>query len=198
MSIHGICFDNGMSGRCDIWECDKFNEGRCDRALEIFNLSLENCDECDECNIDEYGCIDMDIIYVKYPELIKGKNKPNKESIMDKNQTKLEVQRVDREKAGNKVEALIKGLSTHATSEFFNGESEEIFNETIQVPVKVSCFEQSGTRKVYINAFGADGAKLNVVVSKELIECLQGLKAAVDMRDAALGCENLNDLASKL
>ena len=37
MSIHGVCFDNGMSGKCNT-DCEQYLEGNCDAADE-FDLS---------------------------------------------------------------------------------------------------------------------------------------------------------------
>lgn len=47
MSIHGICFDNGMSGRCSL-DCEAFRDGECDSASE-FRDWLEGLDK-QECS----------------------------------------------------------------------------------------------------------------------------------------------------
>lgn len=40
MSIHGVCFDEGQSGRCGL-ECRGFLGGECDIADEIVEISKE-------------------------------------------------------------------------------------------------------------------------------------------------------------
>ena len=45
MSVHGICFDNGQSGRCD-YQCEQFRGGDCeepDSAIKsLFNFYMED------------------------------------------------------------------------------------------------------------------------------------------------------------
>lgn len=36
MSIHGICFDNGMAGRCN-GDCESFLKGDCDEGNNMIN-----------------------------------------------------------------------------------------------------------------------------------------------------------------
>lgn len=58
MSIHGICFDNGNSGRCGI-ECELFMDGECEEVNEEHLLDALDSDEITEDDklqlIDFYG-----------------------------------------------------------------------------------------------------------------------------------------------
>jgi len=40
MSVHGVCFDNGMSGKCDV-ECEQFTDGDCPEPDEVINGWME-------------------------------------------------------------------------------------------------------------------------------------------------------------
>ena len=40
MSVHGLCHDNGMSGRCGP-ECELFIMGKCDIGAEICEMAME-------------------------------------------------------------------------------------------------------------------------------------------------------------
>ncbi len=41
MSVYGICFDNGMSGKCNI-ECEEYLNGNCENKEEVYsNLPFE-------------------------------------------------------------------------------------------------------------------------------------------------------------
>lgn len=187
------CDNRGMSGSCSIDECSDFWAGDCPRPGEILgfveDISLLGDEECQQ-------------ILEVYPDTYKlyGLNQ-KRESVMSncKEATKIKVQTNDRIEATKKLESAITELSNGSKAEvFFDDNCREIFNKTIHVPVKVVCLDTNGERKVFINAFEANGKKLSVVVSEELIQCLQALRTEVDGIDAGLGCENLNAAASKL
>jgi len=53
MSKYGVCFDNGMSGKCDV-ECDDFLDGKCDEASEVLGQAF-NSDNYTLEEITEWG-----------------------------------------------------------------------------------------------------------------------------------------------
>lgn len=46
MSVHGVCFDEGMNGNCGL-ECRGFVEGECNIAMEIVEVCFDNVTEDD-------------------------------------------------------------------------------------------------------------------------------------------------------
>jgi len=61
MSKHGICYDNGQSGNCNI-DCEEFLDGKCEAAEEV----LENTDW------SEHGIGNMIRLYNLYDIPIKN------------------------------------------------------------------------------------------------------------------------------
>ena len=50
MSIHGVCFDNGQSGNCNI-KCEDFQNKKCEVYIEVIdamNTSEYSLDEINE------------------------------------------------------------------------------------------------------------------------------------------------------
>ena len=55
MSIHGICYDNGQSGNCNV-ECELFRSGECQAADEVYCAFEHNLSDEDKEIITElYG-----------------------------------------------------------------------------------------------------------------------------------------------
>lgn len=79
MSTHGICFDNGMAGRCD-YNCELFTTGQCEAGAEI----VENM----------YNCMAADAIKVEL------------ECLYEMNEVRLFVLRGE---GDNDLELMIKG-----------------------------------------------------------------------------------------
>lgn len=190
MSIHGVCHDNGTSGRCNIWDCGKFSDGHCGQPEEI--ISYEE-------NITQ---LEMEEIFVLYPVLMEY-NILNKKEDTAMNQsefeTSLNVQKKDRVDASVSLMRAVDKLTKTKPQDqvFFMGTVDERFSETIHVPIKVVCYESNGERRVYLNAMRVGSTILSVSASKELIECFDRLKKEIERVDVELGCEHLNELVSE-
>ncbi|RLD82416.1 MAG: hypothetical protein DRJ15_01555 [Bacteroidetes bacterium] len=55
MSTHGACYDAGQSGKCGV-ECPVYQDGKCEIANEILELSVIKCGDCVHvyCESDDY------------------------------------------------------------------------------------------------------------------------------------------------
>lgn len=187
MSIHGECFDNCDSGKCNVEDCGQFLDGNCDVAQDVFEACLEGMHP-------EY---EMEI-YDIYPELKELNLK--KEIEMSKKLDEINIQWNDRAEAAKKLRGMVESLtkvSSKPDATFYDGNEEEIFCETVNVPVKVVCLENNGKRKVFVNSIGTDLSVLTVLVSKPLINTLLDLENTVSKIDADLGCENLDKMVTK-
>lgn len=58
-SVHGVCFDNGMSGNCNI-TCSQFRDGGCDISNEVIEVYTK-----DELLVD---CDDNPVDYIEIHE----------------------------------------------------------------------------------------------------------------------------------
>lgn len=47
MSVHGICYDNGMSGKCNIL-CEQFQAGECECAEDVLLAAIDSEEFDDE------------------------------------------------------------------------------------------------------------------------------------------------------
>lgn len=187
MSIHGECFDNGDSGKCNVDDCGQFLDGKCDVAQEVFEACLEGMHP-------EYE----QEIYDIYPELKELNLK--KEIEMSKQKDAIDIQREDRVAAANKLHGMVISLTKvdrPKDAVFFDGSEEEVFAGTVDVPVKIVCFENNGTRKTFVNAIDADPSVLKVLASEPMIRAFVALEKEISRIDTDLGCENLDKMVAK-
>jgi hypothetical protein len=180
----------------------------------LANLDPENC-YCEYSRGEGLGCTDgrKDRSFGNCEIVLKAKKalpekltiKKEKEevimSINNKFYNRNEIQRKDRNEASVKLASKINDLTKLSKpASFFNDNCEEIFSKTITVPIKVTCLESSGERRVYVNSYICNQLAQNIkpLISKPLINTISEIIKVVDKRDADLGCENLNNLVSDM
>lgn len=180
MSIHGTCFDEGSSGRCNIHDCPKFFDGDCPSPEEIMSY--------EELISEEF----LKDIYELYPELFIEQNKIKKEielMIDSKLRNKMATQHVERKESAELLAKELTGFTVRSVDDFFDDEKIELLHEeVVNIPVKLSCYANSGDVRVFIGGAQALQETLAILMSDELIKYVQDLKNIVKKSNAQLGC----------